>query len=264
MLSTQLPKVTLLSSPVSALPFTSQVEMITIWAKKRVSKCVFVANVHMLMEAYWDKSFHSALQTADLVTPDGMPLVWLMRSLGVKNQDRVAGLDILLAVCKRAEKNGQSIFFVGSTNEVLAKIRTRLNQDFPCLQIAGMISPPFRPLTTSEDEELVHQINSSGAEIIFVAFGCPKQENWMIQHRKRINGVMIGIGAAFPLYAGLHQRAPLWAREAGLEWLYRLFQEPQKLAKRYGKTIPPFILLAMKQLVSDLMLKHIRNIWKNS
>ena len=242
------PTVNIVSSPVSALPFENQIDVIAGWAKQKVSKFVCVANVHMLMEAHWNQDFRAVLEKADLVTPDGMPLVWLMRAFGFKEQDRVAGLDILLAVCRRAESDGQSVFFVGSTEDVLEKIRVRLSEDFPNLKVAGTMSPPFRTLTSAEDEALVREINESGAEIVFVAFGCPKQESWMAQHRDRISAVMVGLGAVFPLYAGLHHRAPLWIRESGLEWLYRLFQEPRRLWKRYGTTIPPFLWLATKQL----------------
>lgn len=241
--------VNVVSSPISALPFDRQIDVMVDWAKQKVSKFVCVANVHMLMEAHWNKDFQAVLEKADLVTPDGMPLVWLLRVFGFKDQDRVAGLDILLALCKRAELEGQSVLFVGSTEETLSRIRCRLLSDFPNLKLAGMIAPPFRDLTFDEDKHLVHNINRSGATIVFVAFGCPKQESWMAQHRDRIDAVMVGLGAAFPLYAGNHQRAPLWVREHGLEWIYRLIQEPGRLWKRYITTIPPFLWLASKQII---------------
>ncbi|MEM9215764.1 MAG: WecB/TagA/CpsF family glycosyltransferase [Cyanobacteria bacterium P01_F01_bin.150] len=248
----KIPKVCIINSPVSALPFERQIDTIIEWAKYKVGKFVCVANVHMLMEAYWDKSFHSVLRDADLVTPDGMPLVWVIRALGFKNQNRVAGLDILLAVCQRAEASSQSVFFVGSTEETLRGIRSRLAKDFPKLHVAGMVSPPFRPMTSMENQELIDTINGSGANLVFVAFGCPKQEMWMAQNRTQVNAVMIGLGAAFSLYAGVYRRAPLWVRQAGLEWLYRLCQEPKRLWKRYGMTIPPFLILALRQVVLHL------------
>lgn len=246
---TRIPTVNVVDTPVSALLFESQIDMILGWARHRISKFVCVANVHMLMEAHWNQEFQAVLKRADLVTPDGMPLVWLMRLLGCQQQDRVAGLDLFLSVCERAQESGTRIFFIGSTEEVLANMRDRLTKEFPRLQIAGMISPPFRELTATEDQELVNTVNASGAQVVFVALGCPKQEHWMKQHHGRINAVMVGVGAVFSLYAGFQKRAPLWVREAGLEWLYRLVQEPKRLWKRYGTTIPPFLWLAAQQVV---------------
>jgi N-acetylglucosaminyldiphosphoundecaprenol N-acetyl-beta-D-mannosaminyltransferase len=246
-----LPRVSVVSSPITALPFDRQIELVLDWAKQRLSKVICVANVHMLMEAYWNQDFREILEEADLVTPDGMPLVWMMKRLGYRSQDRVAGMDILLSLCQSASDQNVSVFFVGSTHQVLAKISENLEQEFPYLQIAGMESLPFRPLTSSEDEALIHKINESGAGIVLVSLGCPKQEHWMSQHQGKVHAAMIGLGAVFPVYAGLHSRAPQWVRQAGLEWLYRLVQEPRRLWKRYVVTIPPFVWLALKQLVTQ-------------
>ena len=127
-------------------------------------------------------------------------------------------------------------------------MKNRLEREFPELQIAGIESPPFRPLTEVEDVELVERINKSGAGFTFVSLGCPKQECWMQEHFGKISSVMIGVGAAFPVYAGIKSRAPMWVRASGLEWLYRLLQEPRRLFGRYLKTIPPFIWLALQQI----------------
>lgn len=240
-----------MGSLVTALTFEQQIRVIIDWASHRLSKVTFVANVHMLMEAYWNQGFQGFLNQADLVTPDGMPLVWMMRCLGFPQQDRVAGMDIFLALCDQASKRGISVCLVGSTSEILATIRSRLSQDFPSLIIACAEPLPFRPLTEAEDEELVARINSSGAGIVFVALGCPKQEYWMSNHKDRIDAVMVGVGAVFAVYSGVQKWAPKWCREAGLEWLYRLIQEPRRLWKRYGTTIPPFIWLSIKQLITE-------------
>jgi N-acetylglucosaminyldiphosphoundecaprenol N-acetyl-beta-D-mannosaminyltransferase len=247
--SLPLPKVNLIGTPVTASPFKEQISTIIEWATDRASRFVCVANVHMVMEAYWGNDFRSVLGSADIVTPDGMPLVWMLRLLGFRKQDRVCGIDILLAVCKAAEEQKIKLFFLGATQEILDKLQVRLIREFPNLEIAGLEPLPFRPLTDSEDEELVKKINSTHAGIVFVALGCPKQELWMMQHKNRINAVMIGVGAVFPVYAGIFKRAPLWIRESGFEWLYRLLQEPRRLWGRYGKTIPPFIFLATRQLL---------------
>lgn len=239
-----------IGSPVSAAEFDTQIEIMLDWASNRASKVVCVANVHMLTEAYWHPEFNSVLKNADLITPDGMPLVWMLKLLGAHNQNRVAGLDILQSLCKLAPQRKISVFFLGSEANILNRIKMKLEGEFPNLEIAGMEPLPFRPLTRAEDETIIQKIHESGAGIVFVSLGCPKQEYWMNQHKDKIQAVMIGLGGAFPVYAGLQKRAPLWVRNLGLEWFYRLIQEPGRLWKRYGTTIPPFIWLAAKQLIS--------------
>ena len=251
-----LPAKNILGSPVAALPFDAQIAAILGWASKRKSKFVCVANTHMLTEAYWHPDFGSILKQADLVTPDGMPIVWMLRLLGVTNQDRAAGLDIISALCQKASHHNVSIFFLGSHSAILERMQSRLNQEFPDLNIAGMEPLPFRPLTLEEDEAIIRRVNASGAGVVMLSLGCPKQEYWMAQHRTKIQAVMIGLGGAFPVYAGLFSRAPRWIREWGLEWAYRLIQEPRRLWKRYFKTIPPFIWLALKQLLSQPKSQH--------
>ncbi|MBE9178843.1 WecB/TagA/CpsF family glycosyltransferase [Oculatella sp. LEGE 06141] len=246
-----LPTVKIVSSPVTALPFNEQIEHILKWANEHLSKTVCVANVHMLIEAHWQKELCTVLENSDLVTPDGMPLVWMMKLLGVRKQNRVAGMDILVALCQQAPERNVSIFFVGSETEILEAMRVRLKREFPHLQIAGMEPLPFRPMTPEEDEALIQKVNDSQAGIVAVSLGCPKQEYWMGQHKGKIQSVMIGLGGVFPVYAGIHKRAPFWVREMGLEWLYRLVQEPRRLWKRYTKTIPPFVWLALKQLIAQ-------------
>lgn len=237
--------------PVTAMPFESQIALMASWAKKRLSKAVCIANVHMLIEAYQRPEFAAVLRSADLVTPDGMPLVWMLKILGAKNQDRVAGLDVLEKLCIAASEDDISVFFVGSQTVILDKMRVRLEREFPKLTIAGMEPLPFRPLTPEEDEALIQQVNASGAGIVFVALGCPKQETWIAQHKGKINAVMVGLGGAFPVYAGIHKRAPSVVRSMGFEWLYRLVQEPRRLWGRYKSTIPIFLWLACKQLITS-------------
>ncbi|BAZ06811.1 WecB/TagA/CpsF family glycosyltransferase [Calothrix sp. NIES-3974] len=246
-----LPTAKVIDFPITALGFHQQMETILTWAKARDSRIVCVANVHMLMEAHWYPDFGQMLQRADMVTPDGMPLVWMMRVMGCHQQERVAGLDILAGVCELAQKKSVSVFFLGSQTEILSRMRTRLEQEYPNLKIAAMEPLPFRPLTIEEDAALVKKINDSGAGLVLVSLGCPKQEKWMGLHRGRVQAVMIGLGGAFPVYAGFQKRAPRLVRDLGLEWLYRWLQEPRRLWKRYTTTIPPFIFLALKQLLSS-------------
>jgi N-acetylglucosaminyldiphosphoundecaprenol N-acetyl-beta-D-mannosaminyltransferase len=244
-------RIHVIGSPVTAAPFDRQIEMMLEWASNRTSKVVCVANVHMLTEAYWHPEFHAVLSRADLVTPDGMPLVWMMNLMGAQDQNRVAGLDIMLSLCQQAPQRHIKVFFLGSEASILQQMRKRLEHDFPALEIAGMEPLPFRPLTRAEDTAIIQKIHDSGAGIVLVALGCPKQEYWMERHKNKIHAVMIGVGGVFPVYAGVHKRAPAWMRKLGLEWLYRLVQEPRRLWKRYSTTIPIFVWLALKQLLTQ-------------
>ncbi|MGI8933581.1 MAG: WecB/TagA/CpsF family glycosyltransferase [Phormidesmis sp.] len=227
--------------PISALSFDGQVSVIMQWAIARLSRVVCVSNVHMLMEGHWQREFARVLINADLLTPDGMPLAWMTGLMKGQPQDRVAGMDLMLALCKQAQETGVSIFCLGSTPEVLETIRQKLAKDFPDLQVVGMVSPPFRALSKEEDAAIARQINESGAGLVFVSLGCPKQERWMGEHRGQVQAVMVGLGGAFSVYVGEKKWAPVWVRKYGLEWCYRLKQEPGRLWKRYASTIPPFL-----------------------
>jgi N-acetylglucosaminyldiphosphoundecaprenol N-acetyl-beta-D-mannosaminyltransferase len=234
--------------PVAADSFETQVELILNWAQQRLSRVICVANVHMLMEAHSNPGFAQVLYGADMLTPDGMPLVWTMNLLSKRRHDRVCGMDLLRATCKQAEVRKIKVFFLGTEASTLSKMRARLEKEFPNLAIAGMDPLPFRALTPEEDQQVIQKINDSGANLLFVALGCPKQEIWMQQHRGKINAAMLGLGGVFPIYAGLKKHAPRWVQRSGLEWLYRLLQEPGRLWKRYSSTIPPFIVLSLKQI----------------
>ncbi|MGG6293746.1 WecB/TagA/CpsF family glycosyltransferase [Leptolyngbya sp. AN02str] len=249
-LEENLPVQSVIGYPVAALTFQEQISLMMQWAKEKVSKVVCIANVHMLVEAYQNKQFSDILLQADLLTPDGMPLVWMLKLQGVHNQDRVAGLDVMLSLCKQASAAGESVFFLGSQASILEKMQARLKREFPDLKVAGMEPLPFRPLTPEEDAAIIEKLNQSGAGLLFLSLGCPKQEKWMAEHKDKVHMVMLGLGAVFPLYAGIHRRAPRFVRLSGFEWLYRLLQEPKRLAGRYGTTIPVFIWLALKQLLS--------------
>lgn len=244
-----LPTQSVTGFPISALPFHSQVQVITNWAKAGRSKVVCVSNVHMIMEGHWDRQFAQVLRRADLLTPDGMPLAWMTGLMKGQTQERVAGMELMSALCKQAQQKDMSLFLLGSTPEMLTQVKQNLSTSYPDLRIAGTISPPFRPLSDEEDKQIVKMINESGAKLVFVSLGCPKQEQWMSAHRGRIRAVMIGVGGAFSVCAGTKQWAPAWVRNYGMEWLYRLIQEPKRLWKRYVFTIPPFLWLAFKQLV---------------
>ena len=255
-----IPKKEVINVPLTCVPFDEQMMLILRWAKTRASKAVCLANVHMLMEARRNPWYKNVLQKADLVTPDGKPLVLMLRRLGIMEQNQVAGMDVFENLCDLAEKAGISVYFLGSTPEILDKMQRRISEEYPILKVAGMKSIPFMSVDevrTTRDESLIEEVNSSGAGIVFVCLGCPKQEAWMAQYQGSIKGVMIGVGAVFAMYAGLTPRAPHIIQEAGMEWLYRLVQEPRRLWHRYSSTIPPFLYLATKQLMSPGVAKSL-------
>jgi N-acetylglucosaminyldiphosphoundecaprenol N-acetyl-beta-D-mannosaminyltransferase len=196
---------------------------------------ITVANVHTTVMAYDDPAYRQVQNGAVMALPDGGPLSSLGRKRGYPQMARVAGPDLMAEVF--GMKPGYSHFFYGGTVGTLEKIRA----NYPALQIAGMLSPPFRPLTEAEDEAVVRQINESHPDFIWVGLGAPKQENWMAVHQCKLFGVMIGVGAGFDYHAGTLSRAPAWMQEHNLEWLYRLAQNPKGLLKRYLYTNPKFI-----------------------
>jgi N-acetylglucosaminyldiphosphoundecaprenol N-acetyl-beta-D-mannosaminyltransferase len=237
---------------------TSYVDAITKiqrWAHQQESRYVCVANVHMLMEAHDSDKFRKVVNNADLVTPDGMPLVWMMRMRGIRSQQRVYGPTLMLCVLEHAHQKNIPVGFYGGSPEVLKKLVKHLQTRYENLNIVFLHSPPYRALDNAEDLENVMQINHSGARILFVGLGCPKQEIWMAEHRGVINSVMIGVGAAFDFHAGVKPQAPGLMQRLGLEWLFRLVTEPRRLWKRYLRYNPRFIFLAIADLLG--LLKKI-------
>lgn len=262
-----IPTKKILTIPITCLPFEEQIMLMLRWAKKRHSKVVCLANVHMLVEAYKSSNFARVLCNADIVTPDGKPLVIMLRKLGIRNQNQVAGFDVFLNMCDLAQQTGIKVYFLGSTEDILQKIRCRLNREYPILQIAGMKAPPnisIEEIMIGSDAKLIEEINESGAGIVFVCLGCPKQEIWMSQHQGSIQAVMIGVGAVFSMYAEINPRAPHWIQQVGLEWFYRLLQEPKRLWRRYSSTIPPFLYLAARQLISLYKKKLRKSRWNKT
>ena len=255
-----IPKKEVINVPLTCVPFDEQMMLILRWAKTRASKAVCLANVHMLMEARRNPWYKDVLRKADLVTPDGKPLVLMLRRLGIMHQNQVAGMDVFENLCDLAEKANISVYFLGSTPEILNKMQQRISEEYPILKVAGMKSIPFMSvdeIRATKDEELIEEVNRSGAGIVFVCLGCPKQEAWMSQYQGSIKGVMIGVGAVFAMYAGLTPRAPHIIQHAGMEWLYRLIQEPRRLWHRYSSTIPPFLYLAARQLMTPGVAKSL-------
>ena len=230
-------------------PYKSFLEAIVKLAYSKQSSYICVANVHMLVEAYKDKAFEAVVNNADIATPDGMPIAKSFIPLYSINQNRVAGMSLLPHLLEECQKSGMGAYFYGGTQSMLDTTREYCSATYPGLKIAGLYSPPFRPLTPDEEEEIARNINNSGASIVFVALGCPKQEKWMASMKGRVNACMVGIGGALPVMVGLQKRAPKWMQKASLEWLYRLGQEPGRLFKRYAVTNSIFAFLLLKAML---------------
>jgi N-acetylglucosaminyldiphosphoundecaprenol N-acetyl-beta-D-mannosaminyltransferase len=219
------------------------------WAHEGRSVYVCVASVHMVMEAFDSEAFRRIVNGADLVTPDGRPLVWALKAMGVSRASQVRGTDLTTRIIERAAREGVPIGLYGGTPELLESFVRVLGERFPGVRVACKIAPPFRPLTREEDEAITGEIVESGARILFVGIGCPKQERWMAQHKDHFPAVMVGVGAAFDFHTGRVRQAPRWMQTAGLEWVFRLAMDPRRLWKRYAKHNPRFVGLLLLQLL---------------
>jgi len=239
-----------LGANIDALTWEQALDRIVAWAQARESRYICICNVHSVVTTTRDAAYRRVVNEADMCTPDGAPIAWAMRRFGLRSQERINGPDLMWQYLARAEALGQRVFFYGSTDQTLAKLRQALALRFPRLRIAGMHSPPFRALSADEDKAEVEMINRSGAQVVFVGLGCPKQERWMAAHRGRVQAVMIGVGAAFDYHSGVVRRAPLWWQRNGLEWLYRLISDPQRLMKRYMVTNTLFVIGFSRQLIA--------------
>jgi N-acetylglucosaminyldiphosphoundecaprenol N-acetyl-beta-D-mannosaminyltransferase len=216
------------------------------------SEYVCMANAHMLFETHKDEKFKNIVNNSAITVPDGISLTWGLRMLYGIKQVRVAGMDLLPDLLNAASKQSKSVFFYGGTPNLLNKVRRHIAVHYSGIPDVGVYSPPFRSLTEMEEREIVDIINENKPEILFVVLGCPKQEKWMASMRGRVNAIMIGIGAALPVLVGEQKRAPFWMQKAGLEWLYRLKQEPRRLFKRYLITNTAFILLILQEKLKKL------------
>ena len=241
----------ILASKVHATSYEEATKQIIDWAESDQSYYVCAANVHMLMEAWDSPSFLQVLDEAALVTPDGMPLVWGLRLFGSPGASRVYGPTLTLHVCQAAAAQRIPIGLYGGTPESLQDFVQFIQGQFPGTKVACAISPPFRPLTPEEDEAYTQEILDSGAQILFVGIGCPKQELWMAAHKDRLPVVMLGVGAAFDFYSGRVKQAPPMLQKIGLEWAFRLAMEPRRLWKRYVYNNPRFVALFLVQWIAS-------------
>jgi N-acetylglucosaminyldiphosphoundecaprenol N-acetyl-beta-D-mannosaminyltransferase len=247
-------KINIVGTRVSKTSYREVVQLCLEWARTKDtqrSRYVCVTSVHGIIASRDDAELARALKDADIVTPDGMPVVWAMRSFGVARQERVYGPTLMLHLCEEAARSGLRIYLYGALGKTLEDLSRRLRARYAGLKIAGCYSPPFRPLTDEEENEVRGSIMASGADILFVGLSTPKQEKWMRAHCDSIPGLtMIGVGAAFDIHAGRVRQAPGWMQQRGLEWLFRLLIEPARLWRRYVLITPRFLPLWLKQWVS--------------
>lgn len=229
------------------------------WAAANESRTVFCSNTHSAVEARdsardrrtYGWSFRDVLNAADLNTPDGVPVVWALRYLGIASAERVYGPDLTLRVLRDAAAAGVPVAFYGSSPVTLAALAARLPALAPGLDVRAMIAPPYRPLTDAEDRAYTAQLAASGARIVFVGLGCPRQEQWCEAHRGRVPAVMVAVGAAFDFHAGRVRQAPPVLQRAGLEWAFRLAVEPRRLWRRYARVVPAFIVGFARQMWAE-------------
>jgi N-acetylglucosaminyldiphosphoundecaprenol N-acetyl-beta-D-mannosaminyltransferase len=204
--------------------------------------------VNNVIEAEDSREYAAVMEQADLVTSDGMPLVWALRALGLRQATRVYGPDLTPLVLAAAEREAIPVAFYGGSEPTLARLLDAMRHRFPALIIAYSEAPPFRPLSMEEDDRTTHALAASGARIVFVGLGSPKQDRWMHAHRDRLDAVLLGVGAAFDFLAGVKPQAPLWMQRHGLEWMFRLATEPRRLWRRYLTQNPRFAVLALAQI----------------
>lgn len=244
---------------VDATSYSDAIGRILAWSEQAESRYVCVSTVHMVMEAYDDPGFQRIVNGADLVTSDGMPLVWALRLLGVPHATRVYGPDLTPLLCEAAAGLGIPVGFYGGTQQVLDRMIAEVQRRYPALRVAYSWSPPFRPLASEEQEEVVAAIKASGARLLFVGLGCPKQERWMAEHRESLPLPLIGVGAAFDFLAGSKQQAPHLLQRLGLEWAFRLVTEPRRLWWRYLYHNPRFVALFTWQLIRGRFRRLVRD-----
>lgn len=248
-------KILILNSYIDSIDWMDALNRLTSWGAARRSSYITICNVHVVASAYLEPDYGEIINDSDMATPDGAPIAWFIRRSDRLGQQRINGPDLMWKYCQLSASENligdqlPSIYLYGGEEETLAILVNILSKEFPRLKIAGAFSPPFRPLTLEEDRKVIDDINSSGAGVVWVSLGCPKQERWMAAHKGKINAVMVGVGAAFDYHAGTLSRAPMWMQNNGLEWAYRLIKEPRRLWKRYLVTNTVFIAVGLTQLL---------------
>jgi N-acetylglucosaminyldiphosphoundecaprenol N-acetyl-beta-D-mannosaminyltransferase len=243
----------LVGVPVAMVDYDGAIEVMDELVEARRRGYVCVAPVHALMEARRDRGMLEALRGSTLVVPDGMPLVWAANLLGEDLRDRVYGPELMVRYSERCVERGHRVWLYGGRDQgALAQLALSMRRRHHGIQIVGGYSPPFRPLTSEEESALVKEINDARPDVVWVGIGVPKQEKWMARMRDRLDvPVMCGVGAAFDFHAGRISMAPRWMQERGLEWIYRIAQEPRRLLPRYLSTNPRFVAAFARQYVAE-------------
>jgi N-acetylglucosaminyldiphosphoundecaprenol N-acetyl-beta-D-mannosaminyltransferase len=249
-------RVDILGVGVSPIDLDDAIATIERWISERSRNYVCITGVHGVMESRRDQRLRRIHNEAGMVTPDGMPLVWLSRLLGKHRTERVYGPDLMRKMTAVSSQRGYRQFYYGGSEGVADKLKQGLTAAHPDLEVAGTYCPPFRALTPEEDQAAVDAINAARPHIVWVGLSTPKQEFWMATHLGRVEApVMVGVGAAFDFLAGTKRQAPLWMQRSGLEWLFRLCSEPRRLWRRYAYIVPGFAILA----AGDLVRRAIRS-----
>ena len=244
------PKLDLFSVQVSPTCYDEVVSSVLRAAREGRAGVVDLMPVHGLITAARDPEYRRRVNTFDIVAPDGQPVRWALNRFHHANlSDRVYGPELMLRLCAAAAESGVRVYLYGGTPAVLDKLKNSLLERYPRLVIAGAEAPPFRALSPEEDAAAVRRINACGAGIVFLGIGCPKQEVFAADHRARIQAVQVCVGAAFDFHAGQKKMAPPWMQRRGLEWLFRLWQEPGRLWRRYLVTNTIFSLLVGRRLI---------------
>lgn len=242
---TAIPTCNIMGVEIAAIDMEWLVDYLSRNVRELSGDYVCVANVHTTVTAYEDSAYCRIQNGGIMAIPDGGPLSSVGRKRGYAQMQRTTGPSLMGEIFKISAEKGFRHYFYGSTEETLEKLRNVLDETYPGIQIAGMYSPPFRPITDDEDREIVEWINETKPDFVWVGLGAPKQEKWMADHQGRIHGLMIGVGAGFDYHAGNIDRAPEWMQKSNLEWVYRLMQDPKRLFKRYLHTNTKFIWNAM-------------------
>jgi N-acetylglucosaminyldiphosphoundecaprenol N-acetyl-beta-D-mannosaminyltransferase len=242
------PRPQVLGVPVSALTFKEALATIDEWIASGERNYVCTLDVHALMESQSAPDVRDIYRSAAMVTPDGMPLIWLLRLGGYRAADRICGPDLMPAMFRHSEGRGYRHFLYGSSETTLALLQERLSRNFPDARIAGRYSPPYRALTDEEEREVDRAVNATDPDIVWVGLGAPKQDRWMAAHRPSLKApVLIGVGAAFDMLAGNVARAPRFLQRSGCEWMFRMAQEPRRLSRRYLESNSKFAMMLIGQ-----------------
>lgn len=245
----------ILAMQVDVTSFDSAVNDILLFTDAKKASYVCIANVHMCMEVYDCEQFRKIVNSANLVLADGRPIYWAQKLLGYKQAKQIRGQDLMTELCHHSELLNLRIGLYGGHNkEILDKVTTELVKLFPQINISYQYSPPHRVLSDNENNSVIDEIEQANVDILFVGIGCPKQERWMAKNVNNLSCVQIGVGAAFDFIAGEKKHAPKWLQRIGLEWLFRLLNEPKRLALRYLKQNPRFVYYFVKKLVNNRIL----------